>query len=1358
VNPPRGSDVPSDAPWPSSVPPIAAVGASAGGIEALQVLFRALPDTTGIAFVVVLHLAPDQHSALDAVLAGCTGMPVVQVDGERSIEADHVYVIAPDRSLEVHESHLVTGPLDAARVPRATIDRLLRSLATHHGDGFAVVLSGSGSDGAIGIGAIKEAGGVVLAQDPDEAAFDAMPRAAIATGMVDLVLPVRELAARLVELADGRRHVLAQLDGPRNALQGADEEAALVAILALLRARTGHDFAHYKRATVLRRVLRRLQVCRCASLERYRDHLRAQPDEAQALFDDLLIGVTGFFRDPAAWRALAREVVPGLFDARAVDEPVRAWVAGCATGEEAYSLVMLLIEEAERRERWPEVQVFATDLDGAALARAREGRYPAGIAEHVGAARLERFFVREGDGYRVTRALRERVLFTNHSLLKDPPFTRLDLICCRNLLIYLERSVQHRVFDVFRYALHPGGCLFLGSAENVEDQPFTPLSARHRLYRAEASDSVPELPGMILSGARLSGAIALPVPAVTSSPAPMAVNVELRALAPPSVLIDRRRRVVQSLAGAGRYLHTPDGAPSVDLLALVLPALQPGLRLALDRAFEFNQPVLVDPLPVRIAGQRRQVWLWVRPRGEDAGDRRALVVFLETGDEASAEEPDPSGAVASRLRERELSDRLQVSESRLITSGDDHAAALEAVRAANEELQSINEELGSVNSELKFKLEEVSRGHDDLENLMAATDIGTLFLDREMQIKRFTRSLVGLFNIQPGDLGRPVGDLTHRLDYTTLQDDARTVLTGLDPIEREARHQDGRRYGVRLRPYLSGEHRVEGVVLTFIDISEHRAVDDALRASEARLTALLESIPDMPFTADARGRLTWISARVITLDETEPVTLIGEPIWNALMHPDDCAHGEAQWIDAGTARQPFEMRHRARAAGGGWRWVITRAQPGTRTQEHGSGEWVGTITDVDELTRAEVALHEADRHRNRFLGLLGHELRNPLAAISNGLQLLDESAGATDEGDGPTREMTLAALQRQSAHMTRLVDDLLDLTRISNGKVELHLERIDLAVTVEQSLQVMRPRIAAAGMRLQVDLPEAPLWVEADPERLVQVVGNLLDNAVKYSDAGADIALGIEACGETVQIRISDSGIGIAEDVRPTLFDPFTQGSGAGETGRGGLGLGLALVRTLVELHGGRVRVHSDGPGHGSLFEVVLPLGGQRAAERSLDPTASPPRSSTVTAPLAGTAPDRVLRVLVVDDSPDVANPFAALLRMLGHTVEVAYDGPQALKIAASYRPDIAFLDLGMPGMDGLELARRLRRAFAGTSLVLVAVTGYGQQQDIDAARQAGFDRHLLKPVRMVAVRAVLDEIGLPDTGRPDMGRPESGQ
>ena len=878
----------------------------------------------------------------------------------------------------------------------------------------------------------------------------------------------------------------------------------------------------------------------------------------------------------------------------------------------------------------------------------------------------------------------------------------------------------------------------------------------------------------------------------------------MRLLAPPSALVDGAGHVLHLLDGAGRYLVMPDGAPTRELGSMVRPELRAGLRGALERVFADESAILSPAVAVGFDDGARDVALWVRARRGADGARRALVVFVEDpageaeaggageaeeggeGDGAAGPEAGALGRGATlERRERALHEELGRLESRLRASDEEHGAALEAVRSANEELQSvneeyrstaeeletskeelqsINEELNSVNAELKHKLEEVSRAHDDLENLMAATDIGTLFLDRELSIQRFTPSLAELFNVKGSDRGRAIGDLTHRLDYAELESDARRVIRDLTPVEREVRHADGRAFVARVRPYRTSEHRIDGVVLSFVDVSGLRRATRALDSSERRLEAVLQAVPDVAFAADRAGRLTYVSGRVGETTGTAPRTLLGSALWDELVHPDDRAHAEAAWMESVGSGAPYEMRFRLRTAAGAYRWVIARARrvdagarPSADGSEDGSengsengaggdervGDLVGAITDVDELTRAEQALREADRHRNRFLGLLGHELRNPLAALGNSLQVLEEVEPATLDAataaSGVPIGATLAALHRQSRHMSRLVDDLLDLTRISNGKIELRPRRVDLRGIVDELLETMRPRAERARLELEARLPDGSLYLEADPERLAQVLGNLFDNAIKYSDAGGRVSLSVEPDGDEVLVRLVDAGIGIAPEALATLFEPFTQAVGPDGVGRDGLGLGLALVRSLVALHGGSIEAASEGPGAGSEFRLRLPLAPQRSEARD-EPSARAGGDGDDDGDGGDT--ERRRRVLVVDDSPDVAEPFATLLRALGHDVEVALDGASALKAAAARPPEIAFLDLGMPGMNGLELARRLRLDFAPDALTLVAITGFGQAEDVARTRAAGFDEHLLKPVRLATVRALLDGPG----------------
>lgn len=725
-----------------------------------------------------------------------------------------------------------------------------------------MVLSGAGSDGAVGVKAIKEAGGIVLVQNPEEAEYSSMPRSAIATEVADFVLPIAELAHRLVDLIRAKKET-------NWARRSDDDESFLRRILAHLRARTGHDFSHYKRTTVYRRVLRRMQVTRMDTLERYFSHLREHAEESQALLGDLLISVTTFFRDPKCFEVLARSVIPGIFENPEAGV-VRVWIPGCATGEEAYSIAILLLEETARHEFRPEIQIFASDIDSNALAIAREGRYPSAIEADVNEERLRKFFTDDGDFYRVKRELRDIVLFANHSLLKDPPFSRLDLVSCRNLLIYLDRDMQQEVLTTLHYGLNPNGFLFLGSSESADTPAglFRPIDRDARIFQSTGRrrDQLPALPSRMLPPLTFDrGAPAQDMRSLGARGAQTLHRQTLELVAPPSILVDDAYRVIHLSESVGRYLQPQGGPLSSDVTDLVREEFRLELRAALHRAFERNESSLSAALFVQFNGTARRVYLQVKPvppRESEKGGRRALVLFIESGTDelvsGNAEGERPAGEDVRRLHQE-----LDLMQGRLRTMREESEAANEELRAANEELQSINEEyrstadeletskeelqsineeLQTVNSELKLKLETVSRAHSDLQNLMAATDVGTLFLDPDLKIHRFTPRLTELFSITAGDIGRPITDFTHRVEYDDLTADARRVLRDLTPTEREIRGRSGAWYMLRLRPYRTVDDKIDGVVATFMDVTERHRMEDALRASEAHQKLLVSEL------------------------------------------------------------------------------------------------------------------------------------------------------------------------------------------------------------------------------------------------------------------------------------------------------------------------------------------------------------------------------------------------------------------------------------------------------------------------------------------------------------------------------------
>jgi len=829
-------------------PVLVLIGASAGGIRPMEQLFSGLPDDTGAAFVVVVHLDPEHRSELPNIVRSRTRMPVVQAGERNKLLANHIYVIPPDRRLQVVDHELIALPFEEPRGQRSPIDGLFRSVAERVGDGFAVILSGAGSDGAIGVRAVKEAGGIILVQDPAEAEYNSMPRSAISTGVVDFVLPVQQMAARLVDLISSKR---AGRDLTDNDVV---DEDLLRRIMAHLRVRTGHDFSKYKRSTVLRRIARRMQVTRTETLREYYEALRESPDEAQALLGDLLISVTTFFRDAEAFEALRTLVIPSLFKGEEL-EPIRVWVAGCATGEEAYSVAMLLLEEASRHELRPPIQVFGSDLDARALAIARDGRYPSSIEADVSEERLKRFFVREGDEYRIRQDVRDIVLFAVHDLLKDPPFSHVGLISCRNVLIYLDRDLQEQVCNTFSYALRAAGHLLLGSSESAESPPglFRLLERNARIYQSttllgEKPRALPSLLGPV----RLREQVIQVGRALSPTTALTEAAVHRRAIekvAPPSILVDETHRVLHMSDNAGRFVQPSGGPLSGDVVDLVRPELRFELRSALNRLYEQNLPTLSLPIMVRFNGDPpHRVHVLVRAADDVVpGLRHAVIMFIE-GEEVTDQVAVTDGQ-ASGEAVRRLTQELELTQSRLRTVREESDAANEELRAANEELQSINEEyrstseeletskeelqsineeLQTVNSELKLKLETISRAHSDLQNLMAATDFGTLFLDSRLRIKRFTARVTELFSITPADEGRPITDFAHQLDYDGLTNDARALLADLTPIQREVQSRGGRWYDVRMRPYRTVDDKIDGVVITFVDITVQKQTTERM--------------------------------------------------------------------------------------------------------------------------------------------------------------------------------------------------------------------------------------------------------------------------------------------------------------------------------------------------------------------------------------------------------------------------------------------------------------------------------------------------------------------------------------------------
>lgn len=976
----------------SAEPVIVLIGASAGGIHALQSFFGALPERTGAAYIVVVHLDPAHRSELASIIGSRTKIPVVQLGERQRLEADHVYVIPPDRELQMVDHEIISLEFREPRGQRSPIDLLFRSVAQQVGDGFAVVLSGAGSDGALGVRAVKEAGGIILVQEPNEAEYASMPRSAIATGVADFVLPARELAKRLIDLIHVKSNV------PSAEIRQFDEEQ-LRRVLAHLRVRTGHDFSKYKRSTILRRIARRMQVVRADGLAEYYEVMRDNAEEAQALLSDLLISVTTFFRDGTAFQKLAQDVLPELFEDKAAEETVRVWIPGCATGEEAYSFAILLLEEASRHPIRQPMQVFGSDLDARALASAREGRFPLSIEADVSEERLRRFFAREGEHYRVRQEVRDLVLFAVHDLLKDPPFSHVDLISCRNVMIYLDRELQEQVCSTFHYALNPGRYLFLGASETADNPPglFRTVDRGVRVYQSTAIPGdrprlLPRLLGPVRAREQITHLGRTLSPTVALGEAAMHRRA-LEQVAPPSILVDETHRVVHLSENAGRFILPSGGPLSGDAVDLVRTELRFELRSALNRAFEQNQSTLSLPVLIRFNGAPHRVHLVVKPVQENATDPRSVVVmFIEGG--AIDDTLVSSDRQVSDETVRRLTQELELTQARLRTVREESDAANEELRAANEELQSINEEyrstseeletskeelqsineeLQTVNSELKLKLEAISRAHSDLQNLIAATDFGTLFLDTSLRIKRFTDRVTELFSVTQTDEGRPITDFAHQLQYDDLVKDARTVLVDLAPIRREVRSRGGRWYDMRVRPYRTMDDKIDGVVITFVDVSERHAVEETLRSSERQLLQqkhLIDLSSDPIFVWDFDGGiLEWNrgSEELYGYTREEALGKNKERLLQTVVSDSSFAELKSKLLKDGN-----------------WSGILrqkTKAGQDLLVEARTELETFNGRRLVLESTRDVTAREAAERRLRLLLSELTHRVRNTLAVI-----------------------------------------------------------------------------------------------------------------------------------------------------------------------------------------------------------------------------------------------------------------------------------------------------------------------------------------------------------------------------------------
>jgi len=1316
---------------------VAGIGASAGGLEALSKLFDALPADTGMAFVLIQHLDPTHESLMANLLASHTSMPVRQVIEGITIEPNHVYLIPPGRSLAIEAGMLrLSNPVErhGARMP---FDYFLRSLAQDRGArAICVVLSGTGTDGAVGLQAVREQGGMVIVQDPKEAAFDGMPLSAIATGGVDMVLPVAGIAAALVE--HGRR-TLDTADGAYPGTKAKDTEP-FAEIIDLLAATTANDFSAYKPGTLHRRIERRIALSSHSDSATYLRTLRVSAPERKLLAADLLINVTRFFRDTAAFAELDTKVIPELVQGHALDRPIRVWVPGCSTGEEAYSIAMLLLEHIAAAKRTIRLQVFASDIDADCISVARAGFYPKSIAADVTAERLERFFTKEDKGYQVVRDLREAVIFTSQSVLADAPFSRLDLVSCRNLLIYLSPQAQEKVLSLFHFALREGGILFLGSAEAVGNvsSRFSPISKKHRIYRHLAVSR----PGEVQFPLGAGSAPAPPVKGAPPHPAPRRPSVAelsqralLEAYAPASVLVNARHECLFHFGPVDRYLKIASGETTRDVFAMAREGLRAKLRSALLRAKETQAPVLVSSTQMDRDGGQAQVGIAVRPLAYD-GEGAYLISFV---DEASPKRtlPQTTGTDADAPRIAQLEQDLEASREDLQSAVADLEMANEEQKAVNEEamsvneeyqstneeletskeeLQSLNEELSALNGQLHETVEQQRATSSDLQNILASTDMATLFLDAALNIRFFTPAAKSLFNVIDSDVGRPLADLNRRFEDAALLNDARTVLGTGQTLRQEVMGNDGVWYMRGMLPYRSDDRRVGGVVITFSVISEIKAAEQEIEAARAYLGSIIATIQQPLVVLDDDLRVVSISGSFRRVFSVESKDLIGKPLLAAADHLNVPSLGEFLTSIKATGTSVTDHEVAIELPGAGRRTFLMNARI-LHEAPSATRKILIAIADVTDARREghalEAAKSQAERAnagKSRFLAAASHDLRQPLQTISLLQGLLERHAQ-----DEPAKKL-LSRLDETVTTMSSMLDKLLDINQLEAGVVQPVVRDFP----VSQLLDEMRADFAHSAESHGLDLRVVPsgLLVRSDPRLLEQIVRNLLSNAMKYTAKGR-VLFGCRRCGGKVSIEVWDTGAGIPQAELGAIFDEFHQLSNPARQRSKGLGLGLAIVQRLADLLGHKINVRSRVDA-GSMFSIEVPFG-----------ALSEPDSQHLVHRIVPPSKTKASTVLIVDDDPSVREMLQMLFDAEDHRTIVAADGTAAIELAAqeACEPDLVVADYNLPaGPNGLELIAKLRSRFKREipAIVLTGDISTNSLRDIGQSTCL----HLNKPVK----------------------------
>lgn len=1368
---------------------VVGIGASAGGLRPIEEFFEHIPTDSGAAFVIVQHLSPDFKSLMKELLERKTKMEIYRVEDGMHLKPNSIYLIPAGKNLVIENKYLRLQKQNRNNQrPNFSIDVFFKSLAQDCAEkAIALVLSGTGSDGTHGVRAIHEAGGLAMAQDPQTAEFDGMPTSAIATGVVDQVLSPPELAQLIYKCLKSPNTTQECMSNSEFGL----DSLKIQQITNILARHEQVDFSHYKPSTLSRRIHRRCLIVGCKNLEDYINRLEVFPEERESLRNDLLISVTSFFRDFSAWEYLETKVIPTLLETIKAGEELRVWVSACATGEEAYSLAILLDEAINNLGKSVKVKIFATDIDKVALEKAANGIYPETIANDISPERLEKYFIHKNQSFQVVRKLREMLIFAPHDLTKDAGFTRMHLITCRNVLIYMQTQLQQQVLRNLHFSLAIQGILFLGEAETVGeyDHEFTTVHEKWKIYQKRRDIRLPLPMRGIEKISRNLKTQSHTFPLNNSRKErilELAFTGFLAENKTTCLLVDRDYQVLHIFEDLLGVLKLPTGNPTMDVTKLVFPSLQLPLSTALHRAKREKGPVSYTDINLCKDECEQSVNLKVTYyEGKKlAGDFLMVAISPQTqsqstpvGDRFEADSESQERIIQLEYELQETRENLQATIEELETSNEEQQATNEELIASNEELQSTNEELHSVNEELftvnaehQSKIEELTELNSDVHNLLGSTNIGVVFLDRDLKIRKFTSPATQAINLVNTDIGRPLAHLSYNFHCSDLMELLKQVIATQKSQEREVKiNSGGINLLMRINPYQQQDELADGVVITFVDINEIKKfqqklseANDALQEREQQLGAILSNTKSIIYLKDIQGRYILGNKHffeVNNLSEEEAIGKTDRELF-PVQFADVFYANDREVLDKGEALE-FEEQQPVKDK---IHTYISIKAPLKDPDSRIAYAICGISTDITHIKQIEAELRQANKQlakakegaeaankaKSEFLAKMTHELRTPLNAILGFTQILHRQDNFNKQ-----QRQYLDTVLRSGKHLLDLINDILDISKIEAGMSELRISSFDLYGMIDSLEQMLHNRASNKGLQLNVRVDRnVPQYINTDEAKLRQILINLLGNAIKFTKSGnVDLHVKLAEASRlkaqeikpeevkleeklnlqssTINFEVEDTGKGIAPEELNRVFEAFVQSGTSYQTFEG-TGLGLAISKRFVELMGGEIHIQSTlGQGTKVNFDLTLIPVPKEEFTQSL------PKGRIV-----GLAPDQPKPlILVVEDNWENRQLLFQILSDVGFLVIIASDGKEAVEKWEEHDPALILMDMRMPVMDGYQATKEIKASHKGKgTTIIIAQTASAFNEDKKFMLSLGCNDFIRKPFQE---QVILEKIGL---------------